>query len=157
MVDVNDDAKGGFRRIEVLTGPGRRRSFPRKWNRTLMIIWPAAPPLTVVGALLYTRMPVDLFPDVALEALDDAGAASANLRRTAERVDEQAVGSVVQDWTGVPVGRMVKNEIETVLKLAETLNQRVIGQRHGLEVIARRIQTSYKGLKWGLERGSHSF
>ena len=57
-------------------------------------------------------------------------------------VDEQAVASVVQDWTGVPVGRMVKNEIETVLKLAETLNQRVIGQRHGLEMIARRIQTS---------------
>jgi type VI secretion system protein VasG len=48
----------------------------------------------------------------------------------------------VQDWTGVPVGRMVKNEIETVLNLAETLNQRVIGQRHGLDVIAKRIQTS---------------
>ena len=57
-------------------------------------------------------------------------------------VDEQAVGSVVQDWTGVPVGRMVKNEIGTVLKLAETLNQRVIGQMHALEQIARRIQTS---------------
>jgi type VI secretion system protein VasG len=57
-------------------------------------------------------------------------------------VDEQAVASVVQDWTGVPVGRMVKNEIENVLKLAETLNQRVIGQRHALEMIARRIQTS---------------
>ncbi len=57
-------------------------------------------------------------------------------------VDEQAVASVVQDWTGVPVGRMVKNEIETVLNLADTLNQRVIGQRHGLEIIARRIQTS---------------
>jgi type VI secretion system protein VasG len=57
-------------------------------------------------------------------------------------VDEQAVGSVVQDWTGVPVGRMVKNEIETVLKLADTLNQRVIGQRHALDMIAKRIQTS---------------
>ena len=57
-------------------------------------------------------------------------------------VDEQAVGSVVQDWTGVPVGRMVKNELETVLNLAESLNQRVIGQRHGLEMIAKRIQTS---------------
>jgi type VI secretion system protein VasG len=57
-------------------------------------------------------------------------------------VDEQAVGSVVQDWTGVPVGRMVKNEIETVLNLADTLNRRVIGQRHGLEMIAKRIQTS---------------
>ncbi len=56
--------------------------------------------------------------------------------------DEQAVGSVVQDWTGVPVGRMVKNEIETVLNLADALNRRVIGQRHGLEMIAKRIQTS---------------
>jgi type VI secretion system protein VasG len=57
-------------------------------------------------------------------------------------VDERAVASVVQDWTGVPVGRMVKNELEAVLKLAETLNQRVVGQRHALEMIARRIQTS---------------
>jgi type VI secretion system protein VasG len=57
-------------------------------------------------------------------------------------VDEQAVGSVVQDWTGVPVGRMVKNEIETVLNLADALNRRVIGQRHGLDMIAKRIQTS---------------
>jgi type VI secretion system protein VasG len=57
-------------------------------------------------------------------------------------VDEHAVASVVQDWTGVPVGRMVKNELDAVLKLAETLNQRVIGQRHALEMIARRIQTS---------------
>jgi type VI secretion system protein VasG len=57
-------------------------------------------------------------------------------------VDEQAVASVVQDWTGVPVGRMVKNEIAAVLGIADTLNQRVIGQRHALEMIASRIQTS---------------
>src|SRR5437660_269496 len=57
-------------------------------------------------------------------------------------VDEQAVASVVEDWTGVPVGRMVKNEIEAVLNLADTLNGRVIGQQHALELIARRIQTS---------------
>src|SRR5688572_6474110 len=57
-------------------------------------------------------------------------------------VDEHAVASVVQDWTGVPVGRMVKNEIEAVLSLAATMDQRVIGQRHALEMIARRIQTS---------------
>lgn len=61
-------------------------------------------------------------------------------------VDSQAVGSVVQDWTGIPVGRMVKNEIETVLKLADNLEQRIIGQRHALEMIAKRIQTSRAGL-----------
>ena len=57
-------------------------------------------------------------------------------------VDEQAVAGVVADWTGVPVGRMVRNEVEAVLGLAQTLSSRVIGQRHGLEQIARRIQTS---------------
>ncbi|NJD07661.1 MAG: type VI secretion system ATPase TssH [Methylococcaceae bacterium] len=61
-------------------------------------------------------------------------------------VDNQAVASVVQDWTGIPVGRMVKNEIETVLKLADNLEQRIIGQRHALDMIAKRIQTSRAGL-----------
>ena len=57
-------------------------------------------------------------------------------------VDGQAVASVVADWTGIPVGRMVKNEAEAVLKLGDTLNERVIGQRHALDMIARRVQTS---------------
>ncbi len=57
-------------------------------------------------------------------------------------VDQNAIASVVADWTGIPVGRMVRNEIEQVLKLADHLERRVIGQRHALEQIARRIQTS---------------
>jgi type VI secretion system protein VasG len=57
-------------------------------------------------------------------------------------VDEQAVASVVADWTGIPVGRMVKNEIQAILRLADTLEKRIIGQRHALEAIAQRIQTS---------------
>lgn len=57
-------------------------------------------------------------------------------------VDAQAVASVVADWTGIPVGRMVKNEIESVLNLADSLGKRVIGQSHGLEAISKRIQTS---------------
>ena len=57
-------------------------------------------------------------------------------------VDAQAIASVVADWTGIPVGRMVKNEAEAVLKLGDTLNERVVGQRHALDMIARRIQTS---------------
>lgn len=57
-------------------------------------------------------------------------------------VDAGAIASVVADWTGIPVGRMVKNEIAQVLSLADSLEKRVIGQRHALETIARRIQTS---------------
>jgi type VI secretion system protein VasG len=57
-------------------------------------------------------------------------------------VGDQAVASVVQDWTGIPVGKMVSNEISTVLHLADNLEQRIIGQRHALDMIAKRIQTS---------------
>ncbi len=61
-------------------------------------------------------------------------------------VDDQAVASVVADWTGVPVGRMVKDQVASVLTLADTLEERVIGQRHALDAIAKRIQTSRAGL-----------
>ena len=57
-------------------------------------------------------------------------------------VDASAVAAVVAEWTGIPVGRMVRNEIQAVLQLADTLGRRVIGQRHGLDAIARRIQTA---------------
>jgi type VI secretion system protein VasG len=62
-------------------------------------------------------------------------------------VDEQAVGSVVADWTGIPIGRMVKDEIATVLGLAGSLGQRVIGQDHALEAVAKRLQTARAGLE----------
>ena len=72
----------------------------------------------------------------ALEEIDP------EIRMIYPHVDEQAVASVVSDWTGIPVGRMVKDEIQTVLSLAETLNKRVVGQGHGLEMIAKRIETN---------------
>ena len=60
--------------------------------------------------------------------------------------DAQAVASVVGDWTGIPVGRMVKDEIETILHLTEHLRKRIIGQDHALDMIAKRIQTSRASL-----------
>ncbi|MFI0844725.1 type VI secretion system ATPase TssH [Mesorhizobium sp. IMUNJ 23232] len=57
-------------------------------------------------------------------------------------VDEQAVASVVSDWTGIPVGRMVKDEVQTILQLAEIMGRRVVGQSHGLSMIAKRIETN---------------
>lgn len=61
-------------------------------------------------------------------------------------VDAQAIASVVGDWTGIPVGRMVKNEIETILNLSNTLAKRVIGQDHALNLISSRVQTSRANL-----------
>lgn len=61
-------------------------------------------------------------------------------------VDQQAVATVVQDWTGIPVGRMVKDEIQTVLNVATLLSRRVVGQDHAMKMIAKRIETSRAGL-----------
>ncbi|WAH58662.1 type VI secretion system ATPase TssH [Pseudomonas silvicola] len=61
-------------------------------------------------------------------------------------VDYQAVAAVVADWTGIPVGRMARNEIETVLKLDQLMAKRIVGQDHALKMIAKRIQTSRAGL-----------
>ncbi|MEK2604283.1 type VI secretion system ATPase TssH [Burkholderia arboris] len=57
-------------------------------------------------------------------------------------VDTHAVAAVVADWTGIPLGRMVRDETQAVLKLADTLGERVVGQRHAVELIAERIQTA---------------
>jgi len=61
-------------------------------------------------------------------------------------VDRNAVASVVQDWTGIPMGRMLASQTERALGLAKLLSERVTGQDHAMEMIAARIQTSYAGL-----------
>ncbi|BAI74048.1 chaperone protein (plasmid) [Azospirillum sp. B510] len=57
-------------------------------------------------------------------------------------VDGQAVAEVVANWTGVPVGRMVSNEIRTILSLADRMKERIIGQDHALDAIAQAMWTS---------------
>jgi type VI secretion system protein VasG len=57
-------------------------------------------------------------------------------------VDADAIASVVGDWTGIPIGRMVKDEVRSVLTIADKLKARVVGQDHAMDAIAKRIQTS---------------
>ncbi|MEY3174633.1 MAG: hypothetical protein RLZZ436_2547 [Planctomycetota bacterium] len=61
-------------------------------------------------------------------------------------VDSQAVAEIVASWTGIPVGRMVSDEIQTILRLDKELQQRVVGQDHALREIAERIRTSRANL-----------
>jgi type VI secretion system protein VasG len=61
-------------------------------------------------------------------------------------VDGQAVAEVVATWTGIPVGRMVSDEIKTVLAMQDKLMERVVGQDHALDAIAQAIRTSRAGL-----------
>jgi type VI secretion system protein VasG len=57
-------------------------------------------------------------------------------------VDAQAIATVVADWTGIPIGRMVRDDAQSVLRLAETLSARVVAQPDALETISRRIRTA---------------
>ncbi len=61
-------------------------------------------------------------------------------------VNESVVAAIVSDWTGIPVGRMVKDEIGTILNLSDHLAKRVVGQNKALEQIGERIQTARSGL-----------
>jgi type VI secretion system protein VasG len=93
--------------------------------------------------------PDELSPEQRRDLLDQLGKLQAKLAEmqgesplVLPAVDAQAVASVVADWTGIPVGRMARNEIEQLLKLPDLLEKRVIGQRHALETIASRVRTS---------------
>jgi type VI secretion system protein VasG len=116
--------------------------------------------LALRAALRSGNAPVEGDGSTATQPLADRGAMLAELQKLQAdleeyqgesplilpSVDEHAVAAVVGDWTGIPVGRMVKNEVQAVLSLATTLGQRVIGQDHGLKMIASRVQTSRAGL-----------
>jgi type VI secretion system protein VasG len=62
-------------------------------------------------------------------------------------VDSQTIGEVISAWTGIPVGKMLKDEISTALTLEQHLGARVIGQNHALHQIAQRIRTSRASLE----------
>ena len=61
-------------------------------------------------------------------------------------VDAQVVGEVISGWTGIPVGKMLKDEISTVLQLESHLQARVIGQDHAMRAISERIRTARAGM-----------
>lgn len=113
----------------------------------LELRWKTEKELTTKILELRRRMREE--PGLGAELKGSLGDAQAELRKLQQdtslvipTVDDLVVASVVQDWTGIPVGKMVGDEIQNILKLADTLDKRVIGQRHGLEMIAKRIQTA---------------
>ncbi len=62
-------------------------------------------------------------------------------------VDASIVGEVISGWTGIPVGKMMRDELSTMLELEKQLGARVIGQDHALEMISRRVRTSKAGIE----------
>jgi len=104
----------------------------------------AAQPSGVSGVLTASS-PAELRADLArLEKELSALQGEAGLIRVC--VDAQIVGEVISAWTGIPVGKMMKDEIATILSLQSLLGNRVIGQSYALDVISQRIQTSRASL-----------
>ncbi|MBE0554547.1 MAG: type VI secretion system ATPase TssH [Rhodobacteraceae bacterium] len=85
--------------------------------------------------------PQNLRPQ-AMESVKRLQARPADSRKIYAHVDAQAVAAVISDWTGIPAGKMVSDELQAILTLADRLKERVIGQDHGLEMIAKRIETA---------------
>jgi type VI secretion system protein VasG len=112
---------------------------------------PATPPTGEAAASFAQRAEGERRPAKWLRAeLDRKKAELAQIQGDAPLVmldvDGQAIAEVIESWTGIPMGKMMADEIRSVLQLADTLKQRVIGQDHGLETIARRVHTARANL-----------
>lgn len=62
-------------------------------------------------------------------------------------VDDELVGQVIEGWTGIPVGKQLRDDVQTVLGLEEHFRERIVGQDHALRMISRRIRTSRAGIE----------
>jgi type VI secretion system protein VasG len=78
---------------------------------------------------------------------DELAAMQGHSPLVALHVDSAVVGQVVSDWTGIPVGRMERDDVAQVLTIEDKLRERVVGQDHALEILARKIRASKAGLQ----------
>lgn len=81
------------------------------------------------------------------EALAELAAIDPNERLVAADVDEQVVSSVISDWTGIPVGKMLRDDLRTALELETRLQGRVRGQNQAIAVVAQELRAARSGLK----------
>ncbi|BCF94235.1 type VI secretion system ATPase TssH [Paraburkholderia largidicola] len=114
----------------------------------------------MVGEIVALREKIDAARDAKSNEEELAGVRETLERRVAElaevqktapmvplQVDAHVVAEIVASWTGIPLGRMVKDELRTVLNLQPLLTARVIGQDHALEAIAQRVRTASANLE----------
>ena len=62
-------------------------------------------------------------------------------------VDEQSIAAVLSDWTGIPSGKMLQDDIENVLNLEQRLGERIFGQQHGIKEISQAIRIARAGIQ----------
>ncbi len=100
---------------------------------------------------IYEKNPADQALPQKQETLKvlekELGEAQGNNPLVQIAVDPQTISEVISGWTGIPTGRMLMDEIETVLKMESLLAERIIGQDHALSAIAQMIQTTHAGIE----------
>uniref|UniRef100_A0A832I4F0 AAA family ATPase n=2 Tax=Pseudothermotoga TaxID=1643951 RepID=A0A832I4F0_9THEM len=101
----------------------------------------------VAAAKLGARYITDRFlPDKAIDLIDEA-AAMKRLSEDQKIVDENEIAKVVEQWTGIPVSRMMESEREKLMHLEELLHRRVVDQEDAVSTVARTIRKARAGLK----------
>lgn len=120
-----------------------------QWNRQLALVNQIVTRRRQVFAAqdeeveLSSETTPELSDEDALESLEAAlYAEQGDTPLVYPEVNAGVVAAIVADWTGIPVGRMLRDEMRAVLELPETLGRRILGQDHALRALARRIQTS---------------
>lgn len=63
-----------------------------------------------------------------------------------EQIDEEMIADVVSKWTGIPVAKLMKSEMQKLINMEEILSARVIGQMEGIKAVSNAIRRSRSGL-----------
>ena len=142
-------------RIEALTkekkeAQARLDELDKKWKKEMEIANRITDARKEIEEL-YEKNPSDKAiaqKQKALKGLEkDLAKVQGTTPLVAIAVDAQIVSEVVSGWTGIPTGRMLVNEIDTVLKMEKLLGERIIGQDHALGAVAQMIQTAHAGIE----------
>ena len=148
------EAAVGADHSERLTNIAERRAQVEKELATLNARWEAERTLVSRVRELRETLEKDSRSEGAAAMRKDLNALNDELSRLQGEtplvrvcVDASLVGEVISGWTGIPVGKMLRDELGAVLELETTLGARVIGQDHALEYISRRIRTSRAGIE----------
>lgn len=99
---------------------------------------------TLVAAIVRQRADVDGKGASVLQA--ELAALQGEAPLVPVEVDAATVAAIVSGWTGIPLGKMVRDEINTVLKLQSTLQERILGQSHAIAAVAQRVRTARANL-----------
>ncbi|MBD8654055.1 type VI secretion system ATPase TssH [Oxalobacteraceae sp. CFBP 13730] len=152
VIALRRDASAGEDHASALASLGEERASAAAEQAALHSRW--AEEQVLAGQIATLRA------ELEATGLNAAGSGSAQLRALAERlralqgdaplvpvqVDGHTVAAIVAAWTGIPLGRMVKDEIRTVMNLQAMLDERILGQRHASSVVAQRVRTARANL-----------